>query len=182
MSDEWHISDRSEAFRAFRWTVERSMRRRDGIEETHEFFTVRVPDFVHVFPVTPQKELVLVRQFRHGIEAPTIEPPGGLVDPNDPGPAAAARREMIEETGYEAADIRPLGMIHPNPALLANRAYFFVAENARRRSETSHESTEDIHILTLPLSEVDEAIEDGRITNALIIAGLKLLDLHRVRE
>ncbi|MCA9311037.1 MAG: NUDIX hydrolase [Phycisphaerales bacterium] len=179
MNEGWSISDRSEAFRAFRWTVERSMRRRDGLPEMHEFFTVRVPDFVHVFPVTSQGEIILVRQFRHGIEAPTIEPPGGLVDPGDPDPAAAARREMIEETGYDAPDIRPIGMIHPNPALLTNRAFFFVAERARRLQETRLEATEDIRLLTLPVDDIDRAIADGRITNALIIAGLKLLDLHR---
>lgn len=75
----WLITDRSEAFRARRWSVERSLRTRgdDAGATAHEFFTVRIADFVNVVPVTERGEVVLVRQFRHGIERMTLELPGG---------------------------------------------------------------------------------------------------------
>lgn len=116
----------------------------------------------------------MVRQFRHGIEAPTLEFPGGLLDPSDPCPAAAARREMREETGYDAPILRPLPVLHPNPALLNCRAHFFVAEGAALVSGTALEPTEDVEVVLVPLREARRLVETGAITNATHLAALLL--------
>lgn len=175
----WTIRDRSTAFKARRWEVERSLRARAGTDALHEFFLVRIPDFVHVIALTPTRELVMVRQYRHGLEAPTLEFPGGLLDPSDACPASAARRELREETGYTAPVLRPLPVLHPNPALLTNRAHFFVAEGATPEHATELEPTEDVALVLIPLHQALEAARTGTmgLTNgthvaALFIAGL----------
>jgi len=176
---KWTITGRATAFKARRWEVERSTRFRAGDTTPHEFFLIRIPDFVHVIPVTTDGQLVMVRQFRHGLEAPTLEFPGGLLDESDACPASAARRELREETGYDAPILRPLPIIHPNPALLTNRAHFFVAEQAVRVAEAQLESTEDVALSHMPVSEARERAEAGTLglTNAAHLAALFLSGL-----
>lgn len=175
----WTITDRATAYKARRWEVERSTRFRAGDPTPHDFFLIRIPDFVHVIPVTAKGEIVMVRQFRHGIEAPTLEFPGGLLDASDPCAASAARREMREETGYDAPILRPLPILHPNPALLTNQAHFFVAENATLATDIQLEPTEDVAVVLVPLSQAREACRTGplRITNATHLAALLLSGL-----
>lgn len=183
---QWRITDRSEAFRARRWSVERSIRTRadDASAKGHEFFTVRIANFVNVIPVTQKDEIVLVRQFRHGIERVTLELPGGLVDPHEGDPAAAALREMREETGYDlprGGVFADLGTLLPNPALLNNRNFFFVATGVQRIDAGALEETEDVEVVLAPTEEIGGMIDRGEIDNAMMVAGLTLYERWRVR-
>lgn len=183
---EWRIADRSEAFRARKWSVERSLRTRDddAAATAHEFFIVRIADFVNAIPVTENDEIVLVRQFRHGIERSTLELPGGLVDANEGDPAAAALREMREETGYDLTRggvFADLGTLLPNPAMLNNRNHFFVAMGVRQVDAGALEETEDVEVVLAPAREIGGMIDRGEIDNAMMIAGLTLFERWRGR-
>lgn len=169
----WTVTDRTVVFRARKWEVERSRRCRDGQGAAHEFFTLRIPDFVHVIPVTPAGELVMVRQFRHGLEAPTLEFPGGLLDPGE-SPAEAAARELKEETGFIARSLTALPILHQAPALMNNRAYFFVAQGAEATGEPAPESTEDIRVVLVPRSEAAALVARGELTSGIQVAALLL--------
>jgi ADP-ribose pyrophosphatase len=83
------------------------------------FVTFECPDWCNVVAVTRSSELVLVWQHRFGTDALSLELPGGVIDPGE-SPLDAARRELREETGYEAEEIRSLLRVHPNPALQGN--------------------------------------------------------------
>ncbi len=74
----------------------------------HRFFIFEFPDWVNIMPLTPEREVVFVNQFRHGTRELTLEIPGGIVDPGE-SPKQAALREMLEESGYHAADAVELG-------------------------------------------------------------------------
>src|SRR6185437_9773350 len=76
------------------------------------FFVLEAPSWVNIIPLTAKREVVMVRQYRHGISGFTLEIPGGMIDPEDASPAVAARREMVEETGYDTAEIISLGRVH----------------------------------------------------------------------
>jgi ADP-ribose pyrophosphatase len=97
-----------------------------------DFFVLDPSDWVNIIPLTPRHEVVLVRQFRHGIADFTLEIPGGMVDPEDLNPAHAGRREMQEECGYDSDDVIPLGRVHPNPAIQPNVCYSFLARNVKK--------------------------------------------------
>ena len=75
----------------------------------------------------------MVNQYRHGIEQVGLELPGGLVDPQDASPEVAARRELLEETGYQAAGLIKIGECYPQPAVLSNRCFFFCTIRSRTR-------------------------------------------------
>ena len=81
-----------------------------------------MPDWINVIPLTDDGQVVMVRQYRFGIEGFTLEIPGGMCDPGEP-PLEAARREMREETGYAPSEMIELGWVHPNPPLQNNRCF-----------------------------------------------------------
>lgn len=178
MPHDWIIRDRAIVFRARRWAVERSLRtRRDHPAADSEYFTIRIPDFVNVIALTHDDRLVMVRQFRHAAERRTLELPGGLIDPGEPDPAAAARRELLEETGYDAP-LHPVAQLFPNPALLTARCHLFAAPRAARVAPPSPDDTEDTEVVLIPRQDINSLIARAEINNALTIASLHLWQLH----
>lgn len=139
------------------------------------FYVLSAPDWVNVIPTTDDGRIVLVRQFRHGIEAETLEIPGGMCDPGE-SPEDAARRELHEETGYEARSIEPIGWVHPNPPLQTNRCFSFVARGLVRGGPARPDPLERITVHEVPASEIPDLVRDGRITHALVLAAFLLAE------
>ncbi|MCF7803187.1 MAG: NUDIX hydrolase [Candidatus Marinimicrobia bacterium] len=136
-----------------------------------EFYTMDTPDWVNVIAVTPDDEVVLIRQYRHGIDDITLEIPGGLVDEGElPGKAAA--RELQEETGFTGDDPISLGYVDANPAIQTNRCYTFLIQNARLTDAKDLQEHEEIEMETRPLSGIPEIIRNQVITHSLVVAGL----------
>jgi len=147
-----------------------------------DFFVLEAPDWVNVIPLTPDRHVVLVEQYRHGIEGPTLEIPGGIIDPHDPSPIAAAVRELREETGYEADALLPLGVVHPNPAIQTNRCYTFLAHGARRVGDPEPDEGEDLSLMSVPLARVPDLIRQGKITHSLVVAAFLWFFLSEPEE
>ena len=114
--------------------------------DPHEFYVIRSVDWINVVPITPQGQVVLIHQYRHGIDEVTLEIPGGMVDADDPSPATSARRELLEETGYDSEDVVQLGSISPNPAIFDNACHLFLARNVEKVAEQRLDGTEDITV------------------------------------
>ena len=139
--------------------------------QEHDFYFLETGDWVNVAPVTSGNELVCIRQYRHGSGQITIEIPGGMVDLGE-DPRQAAARECLEETGFEADDLIPLGVLAPNPALFPNRLHTFVAPNARRVAEITNTSTEHTEVQLIPMEQLSEFLVSGEIDHALVVATL----------
>ena len=135
----------------------------------HNFYVLEAPDWINIIPVTPAGEIVMVRQFRHGTAEFTLEVPGGMVDPGEEL-LATARRELLEETGYTAERMIPLGAVSPNPAFLNNRCHTFLALDATPAGPQDLGEGEDISIELVPEEAIAAYIADGRISHALVIA------------
>jgi len=162
---------RSEPVGAFRiFTIRRDRIVSPRTEQELDFYVLDGADWVNVIPVTEEGNLVLVRQYRHGTEATTVEIPGGAMDPGDESPLAAARRELLEETGHAAAEWGDLGWVHPNPAIQSNRCWTFLARGARRVAAPRLDPGEDIEIFEAAPDEVRAMLKDGRITHSLVVA------------
>lgn len=162
-------------FRIFRIRADSSRSPRTG--SLHRFFVLESPDWVNVIPLTPEGNVVMIRQFRHGTEDVTLEVPGGMVDAEDDDPSVSAARELREETGYAAEEVIRLGSVAPNPAFLNNRCHSYLARNVRRVTEPQLDGAEDIAFEEIPLADIPALIRDGAITHSLTIAAFYYLEL-----
>jgi ADP-ribose pyrophosphatase len=163
-------------YRIFRLWEQVRRSPRNGRERP--FYVIESVDWINIIPLTKNKEVVFINQFRHGTHEVTLEVPGGMVDAEDASPAFAARREMVEECGYDSPTIIPLGSVTPNPALFTNRLHTFLALEAEHVAAPDPGLFEDTAVELVSLTEVPELIHTGRITHALVIASFHLYDLY----
>jgi 8-oxo-dGTP pyrophosphatase MutT (NUDIX family) len=157
------------ACRVFRLRSDRSKSPRTGM--SYDFYVLEAVPWVNIVPITDRGEIVLIRQYRHGIRQNTLEIPGGMVDEGY-SPEEAAVKELFEETGYGAREIVPLGWVHPNPAILDNRCYTFLAKGAAPSGSQDLEEKEDIEVILRPATEIPQMIASGEISHALVICAL----------
>ena len=138
------------------------------------FFLIRTGDWVNVLPLTDAGEVILVRQFRHGTSEFSLEIPGGILHARDEEPSVAAARELREETGYVARELRLLGRQRPNPALFTNWCTTYLALGCTKAGELQMDPGEDIEVVTVPVAELDDLIARGQIDHSLVLAALAL--------
>jgi len=139
-----------------------------------DFVVCESADWALVIPVTVDGQVVLVRQFRHGVRHVVLEVPGGILDPGETSEVTAAR-ELREETGYEADTIRPLGKLMPNPALNTAYVHVLLAEGCRKVREPQPDPFERIEVVLRPLRDIPKMIASGEVCHALVIAAFALM-------
>jgi 8-oxo-dGTP pyrophosphatase MutT (NUDIX family) len=176
----WTVRERTPIgdFRVFRLWRESSVSQDTGRE--HDFFVLGAADWVNVVPVTDAGEVVLVAQYRAGSKEVALEIPGGIVDPGET-PAQAAARELREETGYAAREIVPLGSCFTNPAILDNRLHTFLATGATRVGDARPDGSEELEVVVVEESELEEMVRGGRVNHALVLVALYHLARRRAR-
>jgi ADP-ribose pyrophosphatase len=153
----------------------KSVRFRHPVRGTEKDFVVmHAPDWVNVVALTPDDRLVLVRQFRFGANALSLEVPGGVIEQGE-DPVAAGMRELSEETGYGGVP-RHLGSVHPNPAIQDNRCHFVLVEGAVYKGPMKWDHDEEIEVSTAPVGEVLAWARSGAITHSLTVAALMLFE------
>lgn len=136
-----------------------------------DFYIVEAPNWITVVPeimVDNEKHFILVKQYRHGSDSLTLEFPAGMVDDGE-DLLDTAKRELLEETGFEARDIKQVSTVNPNPAFMTNSTSTFVAKNLKRVSDQSLDEHEEIEIVTMPVSEFDKLVGGNLINSAITI-------------
>jgi ADP-ribose pyrophosphatase len=150
--------------------------------QTHEFIVLDSLNWVNIVAVTPEQQVVMVEQYRHGTETVELEIPGGLLDSANESPLQAGIRELREETGYEGEEARILCEQFPNPAFMSNRCYTVLALNCRVLHPLDWDHGEDLMTRLVPVEEVAGLVESGRIRHSIIVAALYHFDLWRRKQ
>lgn len=150
-------------------------------QQTLDAVVLESADWVNVVALTPQDELVMVQQFRFGSQQVELEIPGGIIDHGE-DPLVSAKRELLEETGYEAERWTSLGSIAPNPAIHRNRLHSFLAEGCVRVAAQTPDPFEDIAVELIPHVQLDALVASGAIRHALVVVAFYKLALLRAGQ
>ena len=145
-----------------------------------EYVALQAPDWVMTVAVY-ENQFVTVTQWRHGEERLTTEFPGGVVEPGE-DPAEAAKRELLEETGFRVGKLTHLGTCSPNPALSKNHFHCYLAEGLTPTGTQQTDPDELLRVRLLPIEQVLSSYGDGSFTHALMGAALAFYLLHQRRQ
>jgi 8-oxo-dGTP pyrophosphatase MutT (NUDIX family) len=138
--------------------------------------------WANVLAMTKDEKVVVIRQYRHGVQEILCEFPGGVVEDGE-DPMEGAKRELQEETGYTASSLIEVGRFYPNPALQANTMFFYLALNAEKVEVQKLDDAEEIEVDLISMDELIAMAKRGDFPHGLQVAGLfhALAYLDRIR-
>ncbi|HPJ39038.1 MAG TPA: NUDIX hydrolase [Spirochaetota bacterium] len=171
--ERWVIKSEKNIFSSSVFTLKELRCAHPEKEDEFEFFILNSPDWINVVAVTENNEIIFVRQHRLGTDEYTYETPAGLME-KDEDPFDAARRELLEETGYAPGSLRLMKKLSANPAIQNNYIYFFCATGCTRISGQDLDLQEDIDVELYPEEQVVHMIESGEIDHSIIVNALNL--------
>lgn len=144
---------------------------------TGDYIVVNARDWVIVIAERNDRFL-MVKQWRHGEKALSVEFPGGVIDEGEE-PKAAARRELLEETGCTAGKLTKLGSVNPNPALFSNHVHVFLAEDLTETGVQDLDQDEFINCMELEKKEVLNGMGTAEFPHALMGTALAMYLKHK---
>jgi 8-oxo-dGTP pyrophosphatase MutT (NUDIX family) len=177
MIKPWKIlsSRRAAEFRIFNIRTDHKISPRNATE--HDFHIIESANWVNVIAATPDHQLVMIEQYRHGSNAVELEIPGGMIDPKDPSPEAAGARELREETGYAGEGVQIIGSILPNPAIMSNTCFTVMVRNCRQAHPIEWDHGEDIVTRLVPIADIPRLVSSGQIRHSLVVVALYHFEL-----
>ena len=148
-------------------------------DDTYPVWIMDAPSWVNIIPITKDNKVVMIKQFRFGNKKVSLEIPGGMVDKGE-RPKKAAIREMKEETGYKSNEIYEIGKFSPNPALMSNYTYSYLALNVEKKYDQQLDNMEDIEVSEVDINNIPGLIRKGEIDHSLVISAFYFLDKFEV--
>ncbi|PVH25790.1 NUDIX hydrolase [Sphingobacterium corticibacter] len=136
-----------------------------------EYYILEYPKWVNMVGFTEDNEIVFVRQYRHGAEKVLLELPAGVVEDGEE-PEVAARREMMEETGYAFDEVTEICQLYANPATSGNLTYTYVMKGGRKVAEQELDDSEDIEVVILSIEEAKKMLLENGVGQALHTSAL----------
>lgn len=173
---KWETVDEGELREYGVFGVKEVVRRSPRTGRVGRYQVLEMPAWTNVVALTPGDEVVLVEQYRHGLDRVTLEIPGGVVEEGEP-PERAAARELREETGYTGREPILLGTVHPNPAIQGNSCTTWLIREAVETAEPEPDEGEHIEVRTVPRRKLPDLLRAGKITHSLVVAAFHWLEL-----
>jgi 8-oxo-dGTP pyrophosphatase MutT (NUDIX family) len=167
-------------FRIFTIRSDLKVSPRTGKE--HDFFVLDCVNWVNVIALTPDQQLVMVEQYRHGSDTVELEIPGGMIDASDASPEATGLRELREETGYAGRAPQLIGQILPNPAIMSNTCFTVMIEDCQCLHPVQFDQGEDLITQLVPIGQIPQLVATGKIRHSLVVVALYHFELWRMRK
>jgi 8-oxo-dGTP pyrophosphatase MutT (NUDIX family) len=181
MLKKWKTLSTKEIFKSKIFSLKEDIVESPTTGSSHPVWSLDVSNWINIIPITTDNNVVLVNQYRFGNCDITLEIPGGMVDPGE-DPKEAAIRELYEETGYESSNVIEIGKVLPNPALMANYTFTYLAFEAKKTGMQKLDGMEDIEIHEVPLDEIPAYIDEGKIEHSLVISAFYFLDRYNANN
>lgn len=137
-----------------------------------DYYVFEYPDWVNVIAITREDKFVMISQYRHGLRETAYEIVAGVSEPSDASMAAAAQRELLEETGYGGGTWLKLMTLCANPATQNNLTHCFLATDVEQIGEQQLDATEELCVHLLTRDQVKELLRNDEIRQALMVAPL----------
>ena len=137
-----------------------------------DFDYIEEPPGVVIIPITPADEVVVIEEWRQAVKRRNRGFPAGTAEPHDTDLVETARRELLEETGYEAGEITPLGTFEPANGLAAIEHHYFVASECVPAGEPDHDHDETIRVETAEWDELVQASLAGELRDGRTVLGV----------
>jgi len=175
----WTVLSSRSLLRAEPWVsvIAQKIRLPDG-RLINNYYQIKTPAFVVFYVKTRDNRVIVIRQYKHGIGRVSLTMPGGLIDSSE-NPLTAARRELLEETGYAAESWKSLGNYVPDGNFGCGRAYFFMARNARKTTEPKSGDLEEMQVILIPESDLLKAVRRGAVISLSSAAIISLAASRR---
>jgi len=139
---------------------------------------VEHPGNVAILVLNEQEEAILVRQHRQPLKELLLEIPAGKLEPGEE-PLECARRELLEETGFTAAEWNEHGFFYPSPGFCDEKIYLFSASGLTAQESVTIDPDENIEVVYIPLAEIANLIDSGSIKDGKTIIALQKMLLRR---
>jgi ADP-ribose pyrophosphatase len=163
----WKIISSEYLFKDLWFTVRKDVCETPQGKIINPYYVYEFPTWVSALAVTADNKVVMVRQYRHGLQQTILEVPGGCVDDDDKDYQAAIARELLEETGYEFSNYEYLGKVSPNPSTNNNWMHMFLATGGIKVKEQELDHNEEIEVLLMDVEEVRSLLAENKIVQAL---------------
>jgi 8-oxo-dGTP pyrophosphatase MutT (NUDIX family) len=172
----WKKLESKELFRTafFNFTVHKCKTTNDKLMPN--YYVMDFPDWVQVLALDESGKVIVVEQYRYPGAGEFLELPGGTTNHDrKENPLDAAKRELLEETGYESEDWTHVGTHYPNPALQTNQIHVYLAKNCKKTSDLNLDPFEEIEVKVMPLSEFQDLLVADPKKHGLMLASMYLL-------
>ncbi len=147
-----------------------------------DYFVWESPDIATAVPVTKEGKFVLVRQYRHGTGKVMLQFPAGGINKNEE-PIEAAKREMLEETGYTSDRISPLSVVSVYPTKLTGLSYLFFAQNAHYIGGELNNENEATEVVLVTLDELEKMVTNNQLQVAdTLVACLLAIKAYKITK
>lgn len=145
------------------------------------YYVLEYPDWVCVMAVTEDDKVILIRQYRHAYGKVLLEIPGGVMDATDSSAEVAARRELLEETGFAFDQFYDLGGVSHNPSTSTNLTHLFLATGGKKVQEQQLDENEEIEVILEDIKAVETMLKERLFVQSLHVSCLHY-GLEKLRE
>ena len=153
-------------------TARRDVLRMPNGKVVPEYYVLEYPTWVNIIAITESDEYVLVRQYRHALDIVEYELCAGTMEASDASPLEAAKRELLEETGYAGGEWTELTVLSANPTSMNNLNHTFIAKGVKKVSSQHLDETEEITVHLFSLEELVDLLRRDEMKQALMVAPL----------